>query len=120
LLRCNWTGAAFCSVQPLPALTLATSLLPAAGRGCRIGPGNSNPESLTDPGTFEAFLETIAGMNRSADFVQMLDAAIARAHVSEAGRKRGQQTQALGKSRGASQPTSTSTAIGKASRTRPA
>jgi transposase len=62
---------------------------------------------LSQAGVFEAFFDALAATSRTAHLVQMLDSTIVRAHVSHragaclGGRgKRGQQNQALGRSRG--------------------
>jgi transposase len=54
---------------------------------------------LSQAGVFEAFFDALAATSRTAHLVQMLDSTVVRAHVSAAG-ARGQQTQALGRSRG--------------------
>lgn len=48
---------------------------------------------------FEAFFDTLAAMSPSAHLIQMFDSTIVRAHVSAAGAKGGQSSQALGCSR---------------------
>src|SRR4051812_44503360 len=55
---------------------------------------------LSQAGVFEAFFDALAATSRTAHLVQMLDSTIVRAHVSAARGKRGQQDQALGRSRG--------------------
>jgi len=52
---------------------------------------------LSRAGTFEAFFDALATMSETAHLVQMFDSTVVRAHVS---RKRGQDNQALGRSRG--------------------
>ena len=49
---------------------------------------------------FEAFFDALAALSESAHLVQMFDSTVARAHVSAAGAKGGQDDQALGRSRG--------------------
>ncbi len=48
---------------------------------------------------FEAYFQALAQTSQSAHLMQMFDGAVVRAHVSARG-KRGQQNQALGRSRG--------------------
>jgi transposase len=55
---------------------------------------------LSQSGTFEAFFDALAGMSETAHLAQMFDSTVVRAHVSAGGRKRGQDDQALGRSRG--------------------
>jgi transposase len=55
---------------------------------------------LSQMGTFEAFFEALASLSGTAHLVQMFDSTIVRAHASAAGAKRGQASQALGRSRG--------------------
>src|SRR3712207_6313369 len=55
---------------------------------------------LSQSGVFEAFFDALAGLSRTAHLVQMFDATVVRAHVSAAGAKGGQDSQALGRSRG--------------------
>ncbi len=54
---------------------------------------------LSQSGTFEAFFDALATLSETAHLVQMFDSTVVRAHVSAAG-ARGQQDQALGRSRG--------------------
>ena len=55
---------------------------------------------LSRAGIFEAFFDALAALSESAHLVQMFDSTVARAHVSAAGAKGGQDDQALGRSRG--------------------
>ncbi|WP_420604665.1 IS5 family transposase [Methylobacterium sp.] len=55
---------------------------------------------LRENGTIDVFFEALAELSPTADFVQMFDSTVVRAHVSAAGAKGGQQDQALGRSRG--------------------
>ena len=48
-------------------------------------------DRLSKAGVFEAFFETLAGMNSSAHLIQMFDSTIVRAHVSAAGAKGGKK-----------------------------
>ena len=68
----------------------------------RFGPWNSvwkRFDRLSKAGVFEAFFDTLASMSSTAHLIQMFDSTIVRAHVSAAGAK-GQEGQALGRSRG--------------------
>ena len=63
---------------------------------------------LSQAGVFEAFLEALASLSRTAHLVQMFDSTVVRAHVSAAGAKGG-STRRLWVARGAaSRPRSTS------------
>lgn len=55
---------------------------------------------LSQTGVLEAFFQLLAETSQTAHLVQMLDSTVVRAHVSAAGAKGGQQSQALGRSRG--------------------
>ena len=55
---------------------------------------------LSRSGVFEAFLQLLAETSKTAHVVQFFDSTVVRAHVSAAGAKRGQENQALGRSRG--------------------
>ena len=55
---------------------------------------------LSRSGVFEAFFQVLAECSETAHLIQFFDSTTARAHVSAAGAKRGQQHQALGRSRG--------------------
>ena len=55
---------------------------------------------LSRAGIFEAFFDALAALSESAHLVQMFNSTVARAHVSAAGAKGGQDDQALGRSRG--------------------
>ena len=55
---------------------------------------------LSRAGICEAFFDALAALSESAHLVQMFDSTVARAHVSAAGAKGGQDDQALGRSRG--------------------
>ena len=69
----------------------------------RFGPWNSvwkRFDRLSKAGVFEAFFDTLASMSSTAHLIQMFDSTVVRAHVSAAGAKRGQEGQALGRSRG--------------------
>lgn len=55
---------------------------------------------LSQSGTFEAFFQALAQCSQTAGLIQMFDSTSIRAHVSAAGAKGGQDTQALGRSRG--------------------
>ena len=55
---------------------------------------------LSRAGIFEAFFDALAALSESAHLVQMFDSTVARAHVSAAGAKGGQDDQALCRSRG--------------------
>jgi len=57
-------------------------------------------DRLSKAGVFETFFDHLASLSSSAHLVQMFDSTVVRAHVSAAGRKRGQDGQALGRSRG--------------------
>jgi len=55
---------------------------------------------LSRAGVFEAFFQLLAETSKTAHLVQMFDSTVVRAHVSAAGAKGGQESQALGRSRG--------------------
>ena len=55
---------------------------------------------LSRSGVFETFFEALASLSARAHLVQMFDSTVIRAHVSAAGAKRGQDGEALGRSRG--------------------
>ena len=55
---------------------------------------------LSQSGVFEAMFDILADTSDTAHLVQMFELHDARAHVSAAGAKRGQDGQALGRSRG--------------------
>ena len=55
---------------------------------------------LSRSGVFETFFEALASLSERAHLVQMFDSTVIRAHVSAAGAKRGQDGEALGRSRG--------------------
>jgi transposase len=55
---------------------------------------------LSAAGTFEAFFQALAACSETAGLIRMFDSTTARAHVSAAGAKGGQDNQALGRSRG--------------------
>ena len=55
---------------------------------------------LSRSGVFEAFLQLLAETSKTAHVVQFFDSTVVRAHVSAAGAKRGQENQALARSRG--------------------
>jgi transposase len=55
---------------------------------------------LSRSGVFEAFFQMLAECSQTAHLIQFFDSTTARAHVSAAGAKGGQQHQALGRSRG--------------------
>ena len=57
-------------------------------------------DRLSKAGVFEAFFDTLASMSSTAHLLQMFNSTVVRAHVSAAGAKRGQEGQALGRSRG--------------------
>jgi transposase len=57
-------------------------------------------DRLSKAGVFEAFFDMLASLSASAHLLQMFDSTIVCAHVSAAGAKRGQEGQALGRSRG--------------------
>ena len=68
----------------------------------RFGPWNSvwrRFDRLSKGGVFEAFFDALASMSSTAHLLQMFDSTVVRAHVSAAG-ARGQEGQALGRSRG--------------------
>jgi transposase len=70
---------------------------------------------LSRSGVFETFFEALASLSERAHLVQMFDSTVIRAHVSAAGAKRGQDGEALGRSRGGSISRPISTAIRSAS-----
>jgi hypothetical protein len=55
---------------------------------------------LSRSGFFEAFFDALASLSQTAHLVQMLDFTVVRAHVSAAGAKGGQDSEALGRSEG--------------------
>ncbi len=55
---------------------------------------------LIGSGVFEAFFQALAELSPTAHLLQMFYSTTVRAHISAAGAKRGQQNQALGRSRG--------------------
>lgn len=57
-------------------------------------------DRLSKAGLFEAFFDALAAMSPSAHIIWMFDSTIMCAHISAAGAKRGQDSQALGGSRG--------------------
>jgi hypothetical protein len=63
--------------------------------GCRACPWR-----LSRSGFFEAFFDALASLSQTAHLVQMLDFTVVRAHVSAAGAKGGQDSEALGRSEG--------------------
>ena len=66
---------------------------------------------LSRAGVFEAFLEALAAISRTAHLVQMFDSTIVRAHVSAAGAKGGSRARRSGARGAAFPPRSTSRPI---------
>jgi transposase len=63
---------------------------------------------LSQSGVFDAFLEALASLSRTAHLVQMFDSTAVRAHVSAAGAKGGRVVRLWAARVGASRPRSTS------------
>ncbi len=71
---------------------------------------------LSQAGVFEASLDALAGLSRTAHLVQMFDSTVVRAHVLAAGAKGGKRVRRWAARVGAFRPKSTSRSISMACR----